>query len=179
MDIVSPIVPPDLTISAGPPRFGYRPDRAQAIIARVAVRHPQAALVLRLQLNAGLRLHEATHLRSEMVGVTAGTVRVKGKGGRVRTVRLLDTGVLAELPLDRRFVFPPTWAFRQRVQAEVRWACEGLRLACRGTHGFRATFAELRLEQLLAEGLSERQARRILATELGHNRTDVTRRYVP
>jgi integrase len=135
--------------------------------------------VLRLQLEGGLRIHEALTLRSDKVNLREGSVEVKGKGGRVRKVTLLDSSVLRELPLDRNFVFPPTPAFRRAVQAEVARACEELGIACRGTHGFRATYAERYLEKRTTEGSREREARKSLARQLGHNRTDVTRKYVP
>jgi integrase len=135
--------------------------------------------VLRLQLEGGLRIHEALTLRSDKVNLEEGTVEVKGKGGRIRTVTLLDSAVLQELPLDCNFVFPPTPAFRRAVQAEVARACKELGIACRGTHGFRATYAERYLEERTDSGVSEREARKGLARRLGHNRTDVTRKYVP
>ena len=87
--------------------------------------------------------------------------------------------MLRELPLDRNFVFPPTRAFRRAVQSEVARACKELGIACLGTHGFRATCAERYLEERTDSGISEREARKGLAKRLGHNRTDVTRKYVP
>jgi len=172
-------IPSDLTISAGPHRYGYRPDHALSIIACVAERDPEVALVLRVQMQAGLRLHEVTHLRTEFVDLEAGSVEVKGKGGKVRTARLLEPAVLDELPLNQRFVFSPETKFQRRVQARVRRACDELGIAPRGTHGFRATFAELRLERCAAQGAPEREARLELAKDLGHRRSEVTYAYVP
>ena len=101
------------------------------------------------------------------------------EGGRVRTVRLLDAEVLADLPRGSKFVFPPTASFRRTAQRRVQQACEELGLVCKGTHGFRATFAARVLEDYLSRGVSEKEARKAVSIALGHNRTAVTLRYVP
>lgn len=127
----------------------------------------------------GLRLDEVLHLRWDKINLLGPFVEVKGKGGRGRAVKMLDPDVLTRLPQGSKFVFSPTASFRRTVQRRVREACEELGLACKGTHGFRATFAERLLEDYLGIGLAEREARKAVSTALGHNRVAVTLRYVP
>ena len=143
--------------------------------------NPKAADVLRFQLSAGLRLSEAVMLRSDEVDRAGETVTVKGKGGRIRTVKLLDTTVLKRLDMSQRFPLlrglKHNWM--REVEELVASACKALDIKSLGTHGFRATAAQKLYDELLPAGTGEREARRHVAEFLGHNRTDVTHHYVP
>ncbi|HTP08107.1 MAG TPA: hypothetical protein VMP08_07650 [Anaerolineae bacterium] len=46
-----------------------------------------------------------------------------------------------------------------------------------GTHAFRAGTAQRLFDDLLAQGMKERQARKQVSRMLGHNRLSVTRSY--
>jgi integrase len=175
-------VPEELSIPHGShPRFSYAPAHAQAIIAYVQQRDPRAAEVLRVQLAAGLRIDEAIKLRTDKVDFERGTMCVKGKGGRTRTVEPQDKSVLAHLEQSRRFplLHGREDAWTRKIQRLVRQACEELGIEPIGTHGLRATAAQNMYDEELDGGTDDRAARPKVAKFLGHNRTDVTKSYVP
>jgi integrase len=173
------------------PRGAYTAIEAQQIIAYVDDRDPAAATVLMLQRWGGLRIHEAITLQTGWVvgeskiptigvDVAGGQVTVKGKGGRIRTVKLLATDVLTRLDLTIQFPLAraneKTWT--NRIEALVRAAARKLHIQCRGTHGLRATAANHHYVLLRRQGLTEAAARLETAKFLGHNRTDVLRHYI-
>ena len=69
----------------------------------------------------------------------------------------------------------PRRSLPERARAWVRKACEDLGIRPLGTHGLRKTFASEEHRRLRAEGMEERQALRVLAKQLGHNRVLVVR----
>jgi len=175
-------VPEELSVPHGSnPRFSYAPAHAEAIITHVEQRNPLAANVLRIQLSAGLRVHEAVTLRVDMTDFERGTVCVRGKGGRIRTVELRDKSVLARLDTSRRFPLlrgrEDRW--KQTIQHLVRQACEELGIEPGGTHSLRATAAQNMYDEEMDSGVDEGAVRQTVAKFLGHNRTDVTKSYVP
>ncbi len=173
------------------PRGAYTPIEARTIIDYVGKVDALAATVLLMQRFAGLRLHEAINIHVGLawdrdgnvipgVDFDAGTVTVKGKGGRVRTVKMLDTAPLARLdrscsvPLSRGL--EKTWS--GRIEELVRSACNKHRIQKRGTHGFRATAANHMFALLRMQENSEGHARFQVSKFLGHNRTDVLTHYL-
>ncbi len=97
-------VPEDLSVPHGSnPRYSYAPAHEQAIITYVAERDSLAAEVLRLQGAAGLRIDEAIHARLDKIDFERGTIEVKGKGGKIRTVTVTDRSVLERLDRTRRY----------------------------------------------------------------------------
>lgn len=175
-------VPADLSVPHGAdPRYSYAPAEERAIIAHVAALNPLAADVLRVMSDAGLRIKEAIMLRSDFIDFERGTITVSGKGGKERTIEVSDRALLNSLqgrgrwPLLRGLA--NSWI--RRVQALVRVACLAHQIPPKGTHGFRAAAAQRRYDQLIADGHSDRAARRDVSQKLGHTRINVTNHYAP
>lgn len=172
------------------PERVYSPQEAQVLVAdmRAHARDPQVAGVARLQQIAGLRREEAVRLRGVDIDPERCVIRAdKGtKGGRPREVRvdpqyrqeLQEFKERAERHRDGH-VFQGRGSLGQRTERAVEEACKRLGIEDRGTHGLRRTFARERYESYRQAGMDDRQARRELARDLGHNRLDVTYSYVP
>ena len=175
-------VPDDLSVPHGShPRYSYMPEHAKKIIEHVAKRDERAAQVLRWQLDCGLRISEAIRLRPDRVDFDAGTIEVKGKGGKKRVIKVSDRMLLDRLP--RSGTFPllngNATSWTRQIEKLVAAACAELDIQCLGTHGFRASAAQRTLDDLLESGVDERSARKQVSRLLGHNRTSVTRSYAP
>lgn len=177
------IVPGDLSL---PPcrvterRAGsYDPEEVGAVLA--AVKPPEAD-VLRLQLLLGLRVSEAVRLRVADVDFAAPAVRVKGKGGLVRYVRVPPEAVpllrsLTEGRAPQEKLFPSVKP--APVQGRLLEACRALGIPGRGTHGFRHTYGRTQHSALVSVGLGDREARREVSFRLGHRRVAITYAYIP
>ena len=172
------------------PDKAYTPQQARQIEASVRkhARDPQTADVVKLASIGGLRRQEAVYLRGQDINVTECTLTlVKGtKGGKVRTVRIdpKHRKYLAKLKRQAAgnsdgSVFRGRGGLARRVENAVAAACKRLGIARKGVHAFRKTWAQERYRELRDHGLDDRGARRAVAKELGHNRLDVTRSYIP
>jgi integrase len=166
-------------------RGAYLYAEAEAIMGLVDRRNRQYGQALRFIVSTGARIDEVFHLRGDKVFLNECQVELLGKGGKTRRIEVLESDVLAELDLSRRFVYlergnERTW--KNGLEDIVRGAADRLGIRRRGVHGFRGTaaveFVETHMEIL---GASEHEARRELAMWLGHNphRTEVTYAYVP
>ncbi len=82
---------------------------------------------------------------------------------------------------DRRpdgCVFQGRGSLAARTERAVNASCKRLGIKDKGTHAFRGTFANTRYQKYRAQGKSDREARKLLAADLGHGRVQVTYSYV-
>ncbi len=186
------LVPPDVKAPRQrAPRGAYSQQEAEMIIDYVRRRDELAGLVLRLQLEAGLRISEAIWLRPDCIDVERGEIRVEviGKGGKPRRVAV-SSAILEKLDLsDRTPLRPPVddlgsrtmdTSQARRIEDLVRRACRVLGITPHGTHGFRAAAARWYFSALTLDGKSNWDALKATAIWLGHgaNRLDVLRLYL-
>jgi integrase len=183
--IVADIVPAPVSKAIiHQPRGAYSLMEAKAVVHRVALRSPEYGQALRFILASGARINETLQLRSDKVFMAEQQVELKGKGGRVRRIRVLQADVLHELDLSRRFVYLRAGrgqSWKDGFERAVRRACDELGFKRRGVHGFRATAAGEYFNRQRALGYSDREARQALTRWLGHapSSVDVTYVYVP
>lgn len=122
---------------------------------------------------SGLRRHEAQLLEARDINVAAGTVTVRrGKGGRSRTVNLLDKNILSKIQLDNK---APTDRVFDLLPKSIN------------VHGYRRQFAQALFQRLAGAAygnakLDQNVVRRALAQvsqELGHGsgRLSLVRNY--
>lgn len=156
----------------------YDPDEVQALLSMVG---PPEGDVLRVQVLLGLRVSEAVRLRAGDFDLPA-CVRVKGKGGLVRHVQVppaalpfLSALIRGRSPEEK--LFPSLRP--EHVQRRLTQACRALGIPGRGTHGFRHTYAQELHAELMAGGLTDREARSEVSFRLGHRRVAITYAYVP
>lgn len=163
------------------PRYSYTPEHAGKIIEHVAKHDPQAAEVLRWQLACGLRISEAVRLRLDKLDFEQGTLETKGKGGKLRKLKVPDRALLEHLDRTTRFplLHGNATSWGRQVEVLVEEACAELGIKCLSTHGLRASAAQRTLDDQIESGVDERTARRNVSRMLGHNRTNVTRSYAP
>jgi integrase len=178
-----PLVDKSLRPKHGPPRpTPFSDAQAQEVMACLK-KHPdpRVALVAEAMEQAGLRLDEAVRLR--VSEIREDHLSLDGhacKNGRPREIPLSEevAAFFAELKRqagDRPLVFE-TAHLRRLVQRAVWRAAEELGITDHRSHNFRSKFANKRYRQLKEE-LPERQAKREVASELGHGRTTVLRSY--
>ena len=140
----------------------------------------------------GLRIHECFRIDAAIAAqaVYSGTLTIKGKGGKIRTVPINDAvtarlnTILKVTPRGQKLFVPqgvPTDrainAFQDFIRAhrdEFRDPDNDFPLTC---HGLRHNYA---VEQYVerAEQMPETAAKREVSTLLGHNRADVTNIYL-
>lgn len=142
---------------------------------------------------AGLRLHEALRIDTAMArsALKNGTLTIKGKGGKIRevpineTIRIEFIKFLGKTKPGYKLFVPkgvPTHEVKAGLQAFIR--THRKQVQADGDprpityHGLRHTCAAEWYQRLIAEGKSEREARRQVSRWLGHEREDVTRVYL-
>lgn len=183
--ITDDIVPPWPVEGVDLPRGPYALAEAAAIEQWVAMRRADYGLATRVILSTGARISEVHHLRADKVFADEGCVELLGKGGKLRTIDVLDSAVLRQLeftPAGYAFLdmeHDPHW--KDNLERYVRRACDDLAIQRRGVHGLRGTAAGVFLDKQIMAGLSEQRGRRELTQWLGHNaqRVEVTYAYVP
>lgn len=176
------------------PERAYTLQQADCIVRymREHTRDKQTANVVWLQRVAGLRITEAVMLRGQDIDLNTCTVyAVKStKGGRPRKVNVDPKHqVFLERLKDQSENHRDSHVFQgrghrgqslvKRTRSAVRYACERLDIEHYSTHGFRRTWAQEQHQELLEQGLNDRESRQSVAEGLGHGRVDVTYSYIP
>ena len=163
----------------------YAPEDAERIITHIAQQEPQVAVLLRVMLVVGLRVTEATYLRSQDIDPDTGRVSLlenanHTKGGKPRVVEVPaeDRDWLAQfrergLGTETGHLFEVRDSLPERAREHVRATCESLGIICLGTHGFRKTFAVADYQRAVAAGADDRAALLHTSRQLGHNRAAV------
>lgn len=171
------------------PERAYTPEIGAQVQAEVSkAQDKQFGQVVALQRAAGLRVKEAANIRARDIDPQACIIHVrKGtKGGRDRDVKvdpqhrqlLADLKAQGERQRDGH-VFRGRGSLPDRTQDAVYKACKRLEIESYGTHGFRKEWAQTRYRELRAQGLDDQEARREVATQLGHGRIQVLDHYLP
>ena len=136
---------------------------------------PACKAVATLQLECGLRVHDACRMRLNADGHT---IEVHAKAGhhfdqynigreRYQMVQQFANG---------RSEFSLTKISHYRY--ELSKACKAAGETMRRTHSFRHNYAYSRYHELRAEGYSHNEARAIVSQELFHARLDIVDRYI-
>lgn len=143
----------------------------------IALRPPYR-LMAQLQWELGIRWVSVERLRVRDIGPR---LHVSGKGGKeqwlpiTRVTRNVLFRWTRDLPTQAK-VFDRTYG---AYRAALVRACAIAALPYGGSHALRRSFARRRLGELMRQGLTEREARRIIAKEMGHgdNRGRITLAY--
>jgi integrase len=160
------------------PRFGYLPEDAPRIIEHLKALESVFALPAELLLRCGLRRSEVAGLKGSDINKAAGMLRIKGKGGKVRYVEL-PADLAEQLNESREFLFTPNQAWKSKLYQVVRKAARELGIKVSGLHRLRSNYAQNKYTKLRREGQTDRQARLEVSHNLGHNRIDVVKGYIP
>jgi integrase len=160
------------------PRFGYRPEDAEKVVAYLKDKKSAYALPAELALRCGLREDEIAGLKGENVDAERHLLHITGKGGRYRPVPIPEE-LLSQLNRSRQYLFTPSASWRAGFRRTVRDATKALEIEISGVHRLRANFAQNKYHEFLTQRMNDREARRCVSELLGHARIDVTYKYVP
>lgn len=160
------------------PRFGYKPEDAEKVVAFLKNKKSAYALPAELALRCGLREDEIAGLKGENIDVEKELMHITGKGGRYRPVPIPED-LLNQLNCSKQYLFTPSASWRAGFRRTVRDATKVLGIEISGVHRLRANFAQKKYQNFLAQGMDEREARKRVSELLGHARIDVTYKYVP
>ena len=160
------------------PRFGYRPEDAEKVVAFLKNKKSAYALPAELALRCGLREDEIAGLKGENIDGKQKLLHITGKGGRYRQVPIPDD-LLKHLNCSKQYLFTPSASWRAGFRRTVRDATRELGIEISGVHRLRANFAQNKYQEFLALEMNERESRQRVSQLLGHARIDVTYKYVP
>lgn len=146
-------------------------DNPQKIISNLSSEAHQ--LVATLQSQYGLRVSEASYIKlSQLDG---NTLTVQGKGGYILHKELTQN--IADNIKNQAINGLFTVGYGKYTQ-DLKNACERSGEAYNGTHGFRYSYAQERVTELMQAGSCEQVAKAITSEELGHHRIDITDHYL-
>jgi integrase len=160
------------------PRYGYQNEDAKRIVQYLAEQHSQFALAAELALRCGLRKSEVAGLKGKDIDRQKLTLKVVGKGGRMREIPV-SADLAEKLNLSRQYIFTPNRSWKSAFSQAVAKAAKALEIDLTGVHRLRSNFAQNLYKDLRQDGLNGVQARDQISQQLGHNRREVTRNYVP
>jgi len=160
------------------PRFGYKPEDAEKVVAFLKDKKSPFALPAELALRCGLREDEIAGLKGENIDAEQKLLHITGKGGRHRSVPIPED-LLSQLNHSKQYLFTPSASWRAGFRRTVRDTTKVIGIGISGVHRLRANFAQNKYEEFLAHGMDVREARRKVSELLGHARIDVTYKYVP
>lgn len=190
------VIPRDNGALGIPDRQRGGESRAQKLdLAKVAkVTCPRMQFSLRLMAAFGLRMEEALKIRPALAdqGDRLALKASWTKGGRFREIPVLNDRQRALLQEAKQLagngsLIPPDKSYIQHRKA---FEHHTLKAGFANLHGLRHNYAQWRYKALTgrpcpkpsqltpAERFDDREARRQIALELGHNRLDVTRVYL-
>jgi integrase len=178
----------------------YTPEQVSMV---AAAQRENNALSTQIAYSAGLRGHELLTLQrieernpsdrparaEKFLGREGERYTVKGKGGLVREVSIPLH--LAKQLESKRFDSPQKvtdrnihYAQHYDINGGKKWAASFSKAAERtlgwseGAHGLRHSYAQERMHELQASGLSRHVALETVSQELGHFRPDITEVYL-
>jgi len=160
------------------PRFGYKPEDSEKVVAHLKDKNSKYALPAELALYCGLREDEIAGLKGENVDKVQQLLHITGKGGRYRSVPIPEE-LLNQLNSSKQYLFTPSASWRAGFRRTVRDATRALGIEISGVHRLRANFAQNKYKKFINQGLDDREARERVSELLGHARIDVTYKYIP
>ena len=150
-------------------------------------------LALCLGRYAGLRIHECFRIDTAIArqAIREGSITVKGKGGKIRTIPLNQTTLGAlemrlertkpghkllvedDVPTDRAINLLEQFIIKYRPEVQDPDSNRPMTF-----HGLRHTYAVEKYREFLSQGMSELDAHFAVSRLLGHERADVTNVYL-
>lgn len=160
------------------PRYGYIEHDAKRIVDYLYQTNSKFALAAEIGLGCGLRKSEIAGLRGNDFDTEKMIIRVIGKGGRFREVKLPDA-IAEKINTSQQFIFSPKRSWKKAFYDAITNATIALKIDIKGVHRLRSNFAQNVYEELIEKGATDGEARDQVSQALGHNRRDVTHGYIP
>ena len=148
------------------------------------LKNPDHRTVAELQYHSGARIHEAVVIkpdqlkgyRKDVDGQTKGVVQIKGKGGKVRDLLVpVDTYNHVKKTIEQKGI----WKVDQTsYRKALKEACLEVGEKPLGSHGLRWNYASERLNVYVEKYGSLERALAETSRDMGHDRADITLRYL-
>lgn len=147
----------------------------------------KSSLAAKIQLEGGARLHEAALIRENQLkdiqpdcitGAKRGVIQVRGKGGKIRDIRVSPATyqrLKSEINKDQKKEFNVGY---RKYSSEVHRTAKKVGEIYTGTHDFRYSYAQNRMNDTIDKGYSYEQALQQTSWDMGHERADITEIYL-
>jgi hypothetical protein len=90
----------------------------------------------------------------------------------------LPAGLAEQLNPSKQYLFDPSRSWKQAFYQAVRDAARALEILVSGVHRLRANYAQNEHGKLRGNGKNDREVRQEVSNQLGHNRVEVTSKYI-
>ena len=161
-------------------------ENPKAIVS--AIKDERYSIAAHIQYESGARIDEMYKLteknlhgisKDEYTQKDIGLVEVKGKGGKTRELKLnIYTYERLESYIKQNASFELKDKDSYRSAIKDTAINTGQAYDSRGSHGLRWNFAQERFQELQKNSIAYMQAIQIVSIEMGHNRPDITERYL-
>lgn len=98
------------------PRFGYRPEDAERVVAYLNDKNSVNSLAAELALRCRLREDEIAGLKGDSIDREQNLLHITGKGGRYRPVSIPEN-LLCKLNNSKQYLFTPSASWRAGFRA--------------------------------------------------------------
>lgn len=144
-------------------------------------------LIIKICEMFGLRIHEVYSMRHSQIreALKTGNLKVKGKGGLIRYIPiennrklLIKVSAYKKTGIDRIFV-----ASEEKTHLKIKEMQEFVNISRKENenytfHAIRHYYAQNLYKYLISNGMTDYEARLIVANRLGHNRIEVSSIYL-
>lgn len=128
-----------------------------------------------LQRNFGLRVNEATYIKTSQL--QNNILTIQGKGGYLREIdlpkELLDR-LSNQLLINDGKIEIPYSSYKDNMEVAAKKTKQNYE----GTHGLRYNYVQERYQIKLREGKTHQNALKEISHEIGHNRPEITEHYL-
>ncbi|MEI6313967.1 MAG: hypothetical protein WCO89_03790 [Syntrophus sp. (in: bacteria)] len=133
-------------------------------------------LVAAIQHEGGTRVSEATYIKEKQL-LGNNQYEIRGKGGKLYPVKL---GPVTYSVLRHQLaIYKGTFEVNQdKYRDDLRQAAEATEQDYNGSHGLRWNYAQEKVNEVQEKGSSYNEALRQGSQSMGHERIDVTERYL-
>jgi len=147
-----------------------------------AISNPVCQIIAAAQYSIGARISELDHVNPEQFLGNRQFHIINGKGGKDRIIKFRHLDAyenFRELVINNINPYYSKFTFlRNQYRLQLKAAAGNSGQQYTGSHGLRWNYAQERFQEVQQNGSGREQALVQVSSELGHNRGDITERYL-